>query len=199
TVLTAEDRNFWKHAGIDVLALVRAAVQWALKGHIVSGGSTITMQLAKNHFLSSEKTLHRKLIEMFLAVEIERRFNKSEILEAYLNSIFMGENTWGIPAAGEHYFERPVEQLDLAHAVRLAISIKAPSELNPRHVSETVRTRYKQLLHRLLEDSLITEPQYWKAIAAFPLAEEKGPAAESQYRYVTDWLTTLIREEWGEE
>ncbi len=129
--LAAEDDRFFEHPGVDYQGLIRAAVQLLLTGERRQGGSTITMQVARNFFLSSKKTYTRKLNEIFLALKIERLLTKQEILELYLNKIYLGHRSYGIGAASMVYYGRPVQKLELSEIAMIAGLPKAPSKFNP--------------------------------------------------------------------
>ena len=129
--LAAEDDNFRDHVGIDPLGLARAAWQLVSSGQIQSGGSTITMQVAKNYFLSHERTFARKFREILLALEIEKTLSKDEILELYFNVIFLGHRAYGVNAASQIYYGKNLDELTLAQAAMVAGLPKAPSKYNP--------------------------------------------------------------------
>ncbi|MET0092970.1 MAG: transglycosylase domain-containing protein, partial [Sedimenticola sp.] len=129
--LAAEDDRFFEHPGVDYQGLIRAAVQLALTGERRQGGSTITMQVARNFYLSSEKTYTRKLNEILLALQIERELTKHEILELYLNKIYLGHRAYGVGAAAQVYYGKRVDELNLAQTAMIAGLPKAPSRFNP--------------------------------------------------------------------
>ncbi|HSJ51378.1 MAG TPA: biosynthetic peptidoglycan transglycosylase, partial [Actinomycetota bacterium] len=131
-VLAAEDNGFFEHGGIDARAIVRAALTDLGRGALVEGGSTITQQYVKNVFTGSDRTFARKLEEAALAIELERRWTKEEILEAYLNTISFGRRAYGIEAAARSYFAKSAHQLTVAEAAALAALPKAPSFYDPR-------------------------------------------------------------------
>ncbi|HWJ07721.1 MAG TPA: transglycosylase domain-containing protein, partial [Steroidobacteraceae bacterium] len=135
--LAAEDDRFFEHPGVDWQGLLRATAANVAAGSVREGGGTITMQLARNTVLTSERTLRRKLKEVFLALRLERSFTKREILTLYLNQIFLGQRAYGIGAASEVYFDKRVQDLDLAEAALLAGLPRAPSMDNP--VASVVR------------------------------------------------------------
>ena len=129
--LAAEDARFYEHFGVDIKGLTRAAVELITTGEIQSGGSTITMQVAKNYFLSRDRTFIRKFNEILLALQIERELDKNRILELYLNKIYLGNRAYGIAAAAQVYYDKPVTELSLAQMAMLAGLPKAPSAYNP--------------------------------------------------------------------
>ena len=147
--LAAEDDRFYIHHGVDITSLLRAASQLITSGSIQSGGSTITMQVAKNYFLSQERTFTRKFTEIFLAIEIERALSKGDILELYLNKIFLGNHAYGIEAAGQVYYGKPIKELNLAQMAMIAGLPKAPSAYNPVAHPKRPKIRRKWILGRM--------------------------------------------------
>jgi len=139
--LAAEDDRFFEHPGVDYQGLIRAAVQLALTGERRQGGSTITMQVARNFFLARDKTFSRKLNEILLALQIEHDLSKQEILELYLNKIYLGNRSYGVGAAAQGYYGRDVAELDLAQTAMIAALPKAPSRLNPVASPQRARDR----------------------------------------------------------
>ena len=129
-ILAIEDRRFFEHPGIDFIGIIRAAVK-NFTGQSREGASTITMQVARNFFLSSEKTLKRKINEILLSLKIENKLSKEEILELYINQIYLGQRSFGFSAAANTYFNKPLENLNLAEIALLAGLPKAPSRYNP--------------------------------------------------------------------
>ena len=129
--VAAEDNRFFEHSGIDLKGLARATTQLLSTGKIVSGGSTITMQVAKNFFLSREKTFIRKFNEIFLALQIEDSLTKNQILELYLNKIYLGNRAYGIHAAAQVYYGKSILELNTAQMAMIAGLPKAPSRYNP--------------------------------------------------------------------
>jgi len=154
--LATEDRNFYGHPGFDPLALVRATlINWSA-GTVVQGGSTITQQLAKNLFLTGEQTIERKFEELHLALWLEARLSKEEILELYLNRIYLGANTFGLSAASQAYFSKPAEELTLSEAALLAGLPKAPSTLAPHVNLDGAIKRSHEVIGNLRETQKIT-------------------------------------------
>ena len=150
-VLAMEDRRFFEHAGFDLQGVLRAALANLEAGAAVQGGSTITQQLAKNLFLSSERSLTRKIQEVLLAVWLERRLTKDEILARYLDTVYLGAGAYGVDAASRRYFGRPVEQLSLAQAAMLAGLIQAPSRLAPTGALEEAQERAALVLDAMVD------------------------------------------------
>ena len=165
-LVSAEDKNFFTHGGVDYSAILRALALFANNGAPTSGASTLTMQVAKNMFLNHEKSLGRKLSEFMLARQIEARFDKSEILEIYVNAIYFGNNTYGIEAATRLYFNKPVAQLSLPEAATLAGMPKAPSVFNPIASAERATKRRNWVLERMLDNAFITPVQFEQASAS---------------------------------
>ena len=130
-ILAAEDERFYQHGGVDYLGVIRAALSNFVSGGARQGASTITMQVARNFFLSKEKTLTRKFTEVLLAFKIEHSLSKDQILELYVNQIYLGQRAYGFAAAAQIYFGKPLDQISLAEMAMLAGLPKAPSSFNP--------------------------------------------------------------------
>ncbi|MFQ5563781.1 MAG: transglycosylase domain-containing protein [Parvularculaceae bacterium] len=150
-VLAVEDRNFYHHVGVNPLSVARAFFVNAAEGEIRQGGSTITQQLAKNLFLSSERTIKRKVQELLLALWLERRFSKDEILTLYLNRVYFGAGSYGVDAASHRYFAKSAQRLTLGEAAVLAGLLKAPSRYAPTHNPEDAGARARRVI-----DSMVT-------------------------------------------
>jgi penicillin-binding protein 1A len=163
--LAIEDRRFYSHSGVDRLAVLRALWANARAGETVQGGSTISQQLARNLFLTRRQTLNRKLREMVLASRIERRLTKDEILELYLNRVYLGDQAYGIDAASRRYFGRPASELSLAQAALLAGLPKAPSDLAPSSNLEGAVERQHVVLEAMVDAGFITAEQRDEALA----------------------------------
>lgn len=161
--LAIEDQRFYSHSGIDITGLSRAMMTNLLHGGIVEGGSTITQQLAKNIFFSSQKTISRKLLEMLAAFSIERRLPKERILERYLNEVYIGQEgavaIHGIPAAANRFFGKTPTQLTIAEAALLAGLVKAPSSLNPRKFKDRALKRRNLVIQVMSNQGVITESE----------------------------------------
>ena len=164
--LSAEDSRFYDHGGIDLLGLTRASVELLTSGQIQSGGSTITMQVAKNFFLSNEQTFTRKFNEILLALKIENELSKNEILELYLNKIFLGNRAYGVQAAARIYYGKDVRQLTLAQMAMIAGLPKAPSRYNPIVAPERAKLRRNWILSRMQELGVIDETSFTAAVNA---------------------------------
>lgn len=162
--LAAEDASFFQHSGISIKGLGRAVTEVVTDDEGQTGGSTITMQVAKNYFLSSERTLNRKLTELFLARKIEDELSKNDILTLYVNKIYLGEGAYGIRAAAKKYYSKSLENLTIAEAAMLAGLPKAPSKYNPVANPERALTRRNWIIGRMHELGYITQTQYNEAI-----------------------------------
>ncbi|HZM35630.1 MAG TPA: penicillin-binding protein 1A [Burkholderiales bacterium] len=159
-IIAAEDERFYEHPGIDYLGVLRAAYANVVAGGRRQGASTITMQVARNFFLSSEKTLTRKLYEALLAFKIEHSLTKDQILELYVNQIYLGQRAYGFGAASQIYFGKALGQLTLAETAMLAGLPKAPSSYNPIANPQRAKHRQQYVLRRMTELGYITEAQY---------------------------------------
>ncbi len=162
--VAAEDDRFFEHIGVDFLGLARAGIELVRTGEKSQGGSTITMQVARNFYLGREKTYTRKLYEILLAVKIERAFSKEDILALYLNKIFMGHRAYGVKAAAQIYFDKDLPDLTVAEAAMLAALPKAPSTTNPVSDPERALARRAYVLGRMLKLGVIDQPTFERSI-----------------------------------
>ena len=162
-VLATEDRRFYDHFGIDPSGLVRALMTNARAGGVVQGGSTITQQLAKNLFLNNERTIERKVKEAFLAIWLETRLTKNEILKLYLDRAYMGGGAFGVDAAAQYYFNKSARDVNLAEAAMLAGLFKAPTKFAPHINLPAARARANVVLDNLVEAGFMTEGQVFGA------------------------------------
>jgi penicillin-binding protein 1A len=197
--LAAEDAGFYSHGGIDSLGLLRAVLVTAATGEARQGGSTITMQLARNMFLTPEKQLRRKLREIFLALRIESEFSKEEILALYLNKIFLGQRAYGVAAAAEVYYGKQLPDLTLAEIATIAALPKAPSTLNPIASPERARQRRSYVLRRMFDKGYITRVERDAADAAPIETSEHGPRVEVDAPYVAEMVRSQLAEQYGDE
>ncbi|MFV3331575.1 penicillin-binding protein 1A [Pseudomonas sp. NY15437] len=163
-LLSAEDDNFANHYGVDVKSLMRAAAQLLKTGHIQTGGSTITMQVAKNYFLTNERSFSRKINEILLALQIERSLTKDEILELYVNKIYLGNRAYGVEAAAQVYYGKSIKDLSLAQMAMIAGLPKAPSRYNPLANAARSLERRNWILERMLKLGFIDQARYQAAI-----------------------------------
>ncbi|HEX4873198.1 MAG TPA: PBP1A family penicillin-binding protein [Nevskiaceae bacterium] len=186
--LAAEDDRFFEHPGVDWQGLLRASIQLALTGEKAQGGSTITMQLARNVFLTPERSFSRKFREIFLALKIERELSKELILETYLNKIFLGQRAYGVGAAAQVYFGKPLDQLSIAQAALLAGLPKAPSRDNPVASPERARERRDYVLRRLREIGKLSELELQAALAEPLVVTLSLPEVEVDAHYVAEMV-----------
>jgi penicillin-binding protein 1A len=154
-VLATEDRRFFSHHGIDFRGVARAMWVNIRDGRFAQGGSTITQQLAKNVFLTSERTIGRKIQELMMAFWLEQTFSKKEILAIYLNRVYFGAGNYGIDAASRFYFNKPVADMDVLESAMIAGLLKAPSRYNPTANSELAIGRTSQVLHNMVDAELL--------------------------------------------
>ncbi|MCC6076358.1 penicillin-binding protein 1A [Pseudomonas sp. GCM10022188] len=183
-LLAAEDDNFAHHYGVDLKSLMRAAAQLLQSGQIQTGGSTITMQVAKNFFLSNERSFSRKITEILLALQIERALDKNEILELYVNKIYLGNRAYGIEAAAQIYYGKSIGELSLAQLAMIAGLPKAPSRYNPVANPERAKIRRDWILSRMYELGKIDQQRYQSALAETVEAHQQvvtPPELEAPY------------------
>lgn len=189
-LVATEDRRFFKHFGIDVIGLGRATLRNLVAGRVVEGGSTITQQLAKNLYLTPERSLNRKIQEMFLAIWLEARLTKKEILMIYLNRVYFGAGAYGVEAAARLYFAKPITELDLAQSAMLAGMLKAPSRLAPTTNPKRAVARASVVLSNMVATGYITEAQAKKA------RRNPAKAVASRFagsgRYFVDWVLSEL-------
>lgn len=186
-VVSVEDQRFYKHHGLNYLRMGRALMENAFKGKIASGGSTITQQLAKNVFLTQERTYSRKFKELILAKKIERKYSKEEIMEQYLNQIYFGDGAWGVQRAAQTYFGKDVSELTVSESATLAGIIKAPSNLSPTKNMEKSVKRRNLVLSLMLREQYVSQEEYDEAIGQkLELADSTVPHDEKNYPYYID-------------
>lgn len=198
-VIATEDNRFFEHAGVDVIGLTRAAVLLVLKGTKSQGGSTITMQVARNFFLSRKKTYSRKLNEIFLAMKIEEELTKEEILSLYLNKIFLGHRAYGVAAAAKTYYGKELRELTLAECAMIAGLPKAPSAINPLTNSNAAMKRRNHVLSRMLNYNYITEQEYHEAISSPITATKHDVEVELHAPYVNEMVRHALIKRWGDD
>lgn len=193
-VMATEDRNFYHHFGVDPFGLVRAMVANIRAGHVVQGGSTITQQVAKNVFLTPERSMWRKIREMMLAIKLERRFSKHDIMSIYLNRVYLGAGNYGVDAASHRYFGKSARELTLSESAILAGLLKAPSRFAPTSNPALSRKRADQVLVNMLDAEYLSPKQAEKARAE--LANEmKGRQRDTQSAmYFADWIADQLPE-----
>lgn len=189
-VLSIEDRRFYDHFGIDPVGLLRAMARNAMEGRVVQGGSTITQQLAKNLFLSRERTLKRKIQEAMLAIWLEQKMTKDEILSAYMNRVYLGSGTYGLEAAAQTYFHKSAKKVTLHEAAILAGLLKAPSRYSPLSNPKLADERANTVLRAMEDEGYITETEAKKLmIVPDKKDSEKKASTADSVRYYTDWVT----------
>lgn len=196
-ILAAEDDRFFSHHGVDITGLLRAASQLLVSGQIQTGGSTITMQVAKNYFLTLERTFSRKFNEIFLALQIERELEKEEILTLYLNKIFLGNRAYGIEAAAQVYYGKSIDQLDLAQWAMIAGLPKAPSRFNPIVNPSRALIRRNWILGRMKELGHISDSEYQLAKARPITASYHGTQLEYAAPYAAEMARQFMLEQFG--
>ncbi len=192
-VLATEDRRFYHHPGLDPLGLTRAIFVNITKGRVAQGGSTITQQLAKNLFLSQERTLKRKIQEAMLAFWLEFEPSKDEILSAYLNRVYLGSGVYGVDAAAKLYFKAPVAELTLREGATLAGLLKAPSRYSPLRNPSLSKQRTDVVLNAMVDAGYITKEQA-KGNSKTPPKPTQKPTDAMADRYYTDWIVDQLDE-----
>src|SRR5918999_4095553 len=198
-VIAAEDERFYEHAGIDYIGVLRAAYANLAAGGRRQGASTITMQVARNFFLSSEKTLTRKLYEALLAFKIEHSLTKEQILELYVNQIYLGQRAYGFGAASQIYFGKALDKLDLAETAMLAGLPKAPSFYNPIANPQRAKQRQQYVLRRMNELGHITAAQYEEASAAPVRPRREVNEYSVHAEYAAEMVRQAIAEHFPDE
>lgn len=197
--LAIEDSRFYEHSGIDPIGIARAGVVWLTTGHKKQGASTITQQVARNFFLSREKTLLRKITEVFLAWHIEKELSKDEILELYLNKIALGYRAFGVGAAAQVYYGKSVSQLTLGQMAVIAGLPKAPSLLNPIRSPQRALARRNLVLSRMLALGKITQEQYAEAIKEPIATRYHGAEIMLNAPYLGEMVRKFMIEQHGDE
>ncbi|REE66795.1 peptidoglycan glycosyltransferase/peptidoglycan DD-transpeptidase MrcA [Pantoea ananatis] len=189
--IATEDSRFYEHHGVDPIGIFRAASVALVSGHASQGASTITQQLARNFFLSPERSLMRKIKEAFLAIRIEQLLNKDEILELYLNKIYLGYRAYGVGAASQVYFGKPVNELSLSEMATIAGLPKAPSTFNPLYSHSRAVARRNVVLARMLDQHYITQQQYDEARNTPLVSTYHGP----KIVFAAPYLSEMVRQE----
>ncbi|MEY9180311.1 penicillin-binding protein 1A [Bradyrhizobium sp. USDA 326] len=188
--IAIEDRRFYSHFGIDPIGILRALVTNVLHRGVSQGGSTLTQQLAKNLFLTQERTMQRKLQEAELAIWLERKHSKDEILELYLNRVYFGSGAYGVEAAAQKYFGKSAKNVTIAEAAMLAGLVKSPSRLAPNRNPEGAEARAQIVLAAMADANFITDAQA-KASIGHPSYNVK-PAGAGTVNYVADWIGEVL-------
>ncbi|WP_233849062.1 penicillin-binding protein 1A [Paraburkholderia sp. HD33-4] len=198
-VLAIEDYRFYEHGGVDFVGILRAGFADLAHGGASQGASTITMQVARNFFLSSEKTYTRKIYEMLLAYKIERALTKDQILELYMNQIYLGERAYGFAAAARVYFGKDLKDITLAEAAMLAGLPKAPSAYNPVVNPKRAKIRQEYILRRMLELNYITQQQYDQAVKEEIRTKNPGNEYNVHAEYVAEMVRQMMYAQYKDE
>ncbi|MCM0021579.1 MAG: transglycosylase domain-containing protein, partial [Tagaea sp.] len=191
-VLATEDRRFYSHFGVDPRGIARAAVANFRAGRVVQGGSTITQQLAKNVFLDNDRSAARKIRELLLALWLERKFTKDQILTLYMNRVYLGAGTYGVEAASRRYFGKPARAVNTHEAAIVAGLLKAPSRFAPTASMPRAKARAAEVLDNMVEAGFLTAEQRASA-GAMPVAVPAASQAQRGSRYYTDWLLEQVQ------
>ncbi|HIP53797.1 MAG TPA: penicillin-binding protein 1A [Chromatiales bacterium] len=197
--LAAEDDRFFEHPGVDYQGLLRAARELAFTGKRRQGGSTITMQVARNFFLTKEKTFERKFNEILLALRIEKELTKEQVLELYLNKIYLGHRAYGVGAAAQVYYGKAVDQLDLPQTAMIAGLPKAPSRYNPIADPDRALQRRDYVLGRMAELGVISQEEYRQARQAPVTAQVHKADVQVEAPYVAEMVRADMVERYGNE
>ncbi|HAU0815572.1 TPA: penicillin-binding protein 1A [Legionella pneumophila] len=198
-LIATEDQRFFEHPGVDVMGLGRAAVSMLKTGTKSQGGSTITMQVARNFFLSRKKTFLRKFNEIMLAIKIDRELSKEKILELYLNRVYLGNRAYGVGAAAMVYFGKSLKDLNLAELAMIAGLPQAPSTQNPIANPLAAKKRRDHVLERLLEEHYINEEQYQNAVNQPITAKYHGTNIKVEAPYVAEMIRQSLYDNFGPE
>ncbi|MBL0370524.1 penicillin-binding protein [Rhizobium sp. KVB221] len=188
-VMAIEDRRFYSHFGVDPIGLSRAMMRNAMSGRMVQGGSTLTQQLAKNMFLTPERTLERKVQELLLAFWLESKYTKEQILAMYLNRVFFGSNSYGVEAASRRYFNKSARDVNLTEAAILAGLLKAPSALSPAKNPEGAMARAKLVLAAMEDQGYINHDELTAAL------DQKAPKAKSYWSGAEHYAADMVMDE----
>ena len=196
--MAAEDDRFYQHPGVDIIGLTRAVVQLISSGSIKSGGSTITMQVAKNFFLSHDRVFSRKFNEILLALQIEQQLSKNEIFELYLNKIYLGNRAYGVEAAAQAYYDKSIDELNLAQIAMIAGLPKAPSSYNPLSNPERALIRRNWILSRMHTLKYITQSQYDQAVQQPITARYHRAPVDLEAPYVAEMVRQEMVDMYGD-
>ena len=199
-VLAAEDADFYHHSGIDVVSTFRAAMEVALHhGQKVQGGSTITQQVARNFFLSPQKTYTRKIIEILTSFRIESELTKDQILQLYLNKMFLGHRTYGVAAAAQYYYGKTIDQLSIAQCAAIASSFQSPSVVNPLDHKDRLIARRNWVLGQMLSHRFIDRAQYQQAMATIDDAAPHEPPVQVDAPYLAEMVRQQALQKLGSQ
>ncbi len=195
--LAAEDSDFFTHTGVDFLSLIRATYQYIRAGEIISGGGTITMQVARNYVLTKEQTFERKLKEIFMAFKLDLSFSKEEIFELYVNQIFLGNRAYGVAAASEIYYGKGLSELTVAQSAMIASLPKAPSRINPIANPKRALTRRNWVLSRMESLGYIDQDIFLKAFKEPISASFNGIGSEVEADYLAEQIRRYMIQNYG--
>ena len=195
-IISTEDRRFYSHFGFDIIAFTRAMLTNIFMGRYAQGGSTISQQVAKNLFLTQQKTIKRKTQELLLAFWLEHKFTKEQILTLYLNRVYLGAGTYGIEAASQKYFQKSSRDMNLLEAAIIAGMLKAPSRYNPFASEERALSRAKVVLQNMVNNNTLTEKQMRYALT-LPIGEDKSYKVQGA-DYFADWVYREVNDYIGE-
>lgn len=198
-ILATEDQRFFEHPGVDPLGLLRATVELAKTGEKLQGGSTITMQVARNYFLNNQKTFGRKFREILLAIKIDSTFSKDKILELYLNKIYLGNHAYGIAAAAQVYYGKPLNELTLPQLAMIAGLPQAPSTVNPIVNPVASKVRRDHVLERMYEHGYIDKQTYDMAVNTPVATTYHGQPIQVQAPYVMQMITDALIAHYGKD
>ncbi|HYP69082.1 MAG TPA: penicillin-binding protein 1A [Thiobacillaceae bacterium] len=197
-IIAAEDERFYQHGGVDTLGILRAAVANLVSGGAKEGASTITMQVARNFFLSREKTLTRKMSEVLLAIKIEHNLSKDKILELYINQIYLGQRAYGFEAAARTYFGKPLDKLSLAETAMLAGLPKGPSLYNPVINPQRAQARQHYVLGRMKSLHMIADAEYRQALEQKLVVRKEKQIVDVPSDYVAEMVRQTLFQQYGE-
>ena len=195
--LAAEDSGFFSNTGVDFLSLIRATYEYVREGRIVSGGGTITMQVARNYVLTKEQTFERKIKEIFMAFKLNLSFSKEEIFELYVNQIFLGNRAYGIAAASEIYYGKKLSELSLAQKAMIASLPKAPSRINPIANPRRALIRRNWVLTRMEALNYVDSINFENAIKEPITATFKGVSSEIEADYLAEEIRRYMISKFG--
>lgn len=199
-VISIEDRDFYKHKGIDWKAVTRALWANVAKGTVVEGGSTITQQYVKNAYVGTERTLWRKVQEAYLAYELEMKYSKNKILELYLNDIYFGQSCYGVFTAARKYFGKSPQDLTVAECAMLAGIIQSPSYYDPNIRPQEVQERRNLVLRKMMKDGFVTEEEFNGAInEQLNIIPPNTIFIPKRAPYFSDYITEKVKQEYGDQ
>ena len=197
--IAAEDNKFYRHSGVDYIALLRALKSYISTGKFSQGGSTITMQVARNFYLTREKKISRKLTEILLAYKMERNLSKARIFELYMNKIYLGHRAYGVAAASQVYYGKRLSELNLSQMAMIAGLPKAPSNFNPISNEKRALQRRDYVLRRMSENNFISQEEYINAYLAPVTARISTANIELTAPYVSEMARVQMEERFGKE